>query len=126
MFTAIKAVKLVVSGVVGIGTGKIVGGVIKNHVTPENLVDKVTVTAASWVIAAMATKATKDYTGEMIDETVGGVVTAVQEIKLAQKLERIRKGESSFEQEGMDVNDFEIDKASGKYKKVEKTETAAA
>lgn len=118
MFSALSAAKWVVSGVVGIGTGKIVGGIVKNHVAIETQIDKVTITAASWVISAMAVKATKNHTNELIDEVVGGVTEAVSDIKLAQKLNRINKGESTFENEGLNEADFEKT-VDGKYKKAE-------
>lgn len=115
MFNALSVAKLAVSGVVGLGTGKIVGAVIKNHVSPETLIDKVTITAASWVIGAMATKATKDATGEMIDETYEGVVGGIKQFKLAQKLNRINSKTSTFEAEGLDEGDFVLNAANGKW-----------
>jgi len=110
MFNALSAVKFVASGIVGIGTGKIVGRIIRNNITPETLVEKVSVTAAAWVIGSMAAKATKQYTDEIIDETATSVKEVVENIKTAGKLSRINKGESGFESEGLDKNDFVQDK----------------
>lgn len=109
--TALKVAKFAVSGLVGIGTGKIVGAVIKNHVTPETTIDKVTVTAAAWVISAMVTKATKNATNEMIDDAVKTAVEVVDNFKENAKLGRINRKESNFEKEKLDVNNYEKDEA---------------
>lgn len=106
MFNALTAVKFAVSGIVGIGTGKIVGGVIKNNISPETLIDKVTVTAAAWVIGAMATKATKTHTDEMIDEVYEGVTKVYRETQDKNKLSRINAGTSTWEKEGLDRDDY--------------------
>lgn len=105
-FDKIKIVKFVATGIVGMGTGKIVGRIIKNNITPETLIEKVTVTAAAWVISAVITKATKGFVDEQIDDAVETVSTIVEKVKLAEKLGRINKDQSTFEKEGLDENDF--------------------
>ena len=109
MFNALSVVKFAVSGVVGIGTGKIVHSVIRNHVTPETLVDKVSIISAGWVIAAMATKATKEHSDEIISDTYDSVVKIVDQFKKKAQLDRINKGQSTFETEGLNKEDFEMD-----------------
>lgn len=123
---ALSAVKFVASGVVGIGAGKIVGKIIKNNVSPETLIDKVTVVSASWVISGIVTTATKKYTNEMIDETYNGVVGIVDKFKLDAKLGRISRGESTFETEGLNSADYIKDfKNGGKYVYVGETSDGA-
>jgi ATP phosphoribosyltransferase regulatory subunit HisZ len=63
--------KLVASGLVGIGTSKIVKGIIKDHVTPEKLFDKITIVMATSALSAVVAKETKKYT----DETIDGIAT---------------------------------------------------
>jgi hypothetical protein len=106
-FDKIKLVKFVASSIVGLGTGKIVGRIIKNNITPETLIEKVTVTAAAWVIAGVVTKATKQYTDETIDDLVENVTGIIDKIKTAEKLTRVSKGQSTFEDEGLDPNQYE-------------------
>lgn len=60
--------KSAVSIVVGAGTSKIVGSIIKNNVSPEKLTDKVTIAAATFVVGAMVADATSMYTNAKIDE----------------------------------------------------------
>ena len=60
--------KNVVSFIVGAGTAKIVGQVIKNNTQPESMTDKVTMTAGAFVIGGMAAEATKKNTDQKIDE----------------------------------------------------------
>lgn len=106
----LSVVKLVASGVVGIGTGKIVGKIIRDHVQPETVIDKVTVTAAAWVIAGIATRATKEYTNVTIDETVETVKDHIKNIKLYEKVARINTGNSTFLKEGLHPDLFEKNK----------------
>lgn len=108
-FTKLGVAKFVVSGIVGIGTGKIVGRIIREHITPETLIDKITVTAAAWVIGALATEATKSYTNDAIDQVVETVTTTVNKFKLNEKVNRINTGESTFEKEGLDPSKFHKD-----------------
>lgn len=117
-FNALTVAKFVVSGVVGIGTGKIVGKVIKTHVTPETLIDKVTVTAAAWVIGAIATERTKTYTNDMIDDVVQQGSRVVNDVKLSGKLGRINRQQSSFEEEGLDRTEFERNPNNGRWQKI--------
>lgn len=118
MFNALSAAKFVVSGIVGIGTGKIVGSIIKNNVpTPETLIDKVTITGAAWVIGGIATKATKSYTNETIDEAYSAVRQIFTGLKESAALERIRRGESTFEKEGLDSAKYKMGD-NGKYSKI--------
>lgn len=109
MFSVLSAVKFVASGVVGLGTSKIVAGIIKNNVTPETLIDKVSVAAAAWTISAMAAAATKKYTDEAIDDTVKTVKEAVGDMKTKAKLAKINRGESTFGEEDLDPADFTQD-----------------
>ena len=113
VFSALSAVKLVASTVVGVGTGKIVSGVIKSNIaTPEKLIDKVAIVAATWTLSGVVTNVTKKYTNDMIDETYNGIVDYVKEIKRTAALRRINAGESTFEDEGLDQDDFFLDLAS--------------
>ena len=66
--TKLELIKNITSTIVGIGTGKIVHGIISNNVDTETIVDKTTVFAGSFVIGGMAAEATKAYTDRMIDE----------------------------------------------------------
>lgn len=109
MFNALSAVKFAVSGVVGIGTGKIVSAVIKNNVSPESLIDKVTIVAASWTLSGVVTTAAKKYTNEMIDEVYNGVKNGLNDFKHSAALRRINAGESTWEDEGLDQNDYRMD-----------------
>lgn len=106
-FTKLGLAKLVASTVVGIGAGKIVAGVIKTHIKPENLFDKITMAAGAWAIGGIVTQATKQYTNDMIDETVAAVSEQIENMKLKQKIGRIDRNESTFEEEGLNPNDYE-------------------
>ena len=66
--TKTELIKWTTSIVVGAGTGKIVGQIIKNNTDPQNIVDTTTMFAAAWVLGAMAADATKTYTDAKIDE----------------------------------------------------------
>lgn len=68
--TKIQIAKQIVGFVVGAGTATISRTIIKNNVDPEKSTNKVTVNAASVVIGAMATDATRKYTDAKIDEIV--------------------------------------------------------
>lgn len=106
-FSVLGAVKFVAAATVGMGTKKIVEGVIGNNVpTPDNLRDKVIITAATWVISGIVTTAAKSYSDKIIDDTVAGVQMGVKMLKLQGKLDRINKKKSTFETEGLDENDF--------------------
>lgn len=64
----LKIAKRVVSTIVGIGTTKIVQGIIENNVDTEHVASKVTVGAASAAIGYAASEATASYTDSKIDE----------------------------------------------------------
>ena len=99
--------KFAASAIVGIGTGKIVGAIIKDAVKPEKLIEKITVGAASWVIAGIATEATKKYTNEMIDDVAKAVNAVVDTVKLNGKINRVNAGLSTLEEEGLNQAEFE-------------------
>lgn len=105
-FSKLGVAKILISGVVGIGTGKIVGKVIKNNISADTLVDKVTVTAAAWVIGAIATERTKAYTNDMIDDLAKNACEIIDKVKLADKLGRINRNQSTFQNEGLNISDF--------------------
>lgn len=120
MFNALSATKFVVSGLVGIGTAKIVTQVIKNNVTSETLIDKVTMLAAAWSIGGVAAKVTKKYTEDSIDDIAKGVVFYVDKAKLASKLGRINREESTFEKEGLTADDYRKSPETNKWVKIDK------
>ena len=74
---SIQLAKTAVGFVVGAGVSKIVHAVIKNNITPEKVLDKISVVAASVVVGSMAREATKEYTDRQIDN----VVTQYRELK---------------------------------------------
>jgi hypothetical protein len=105
-FNALSAAKFVVSGIVGLGTGKIVGKIIKDHVTPDTLIEKVTVTAAAWAISGLVTKHTKQYTDDMIDETVETVTKITEKVKSGLTLAKVNRGEMTFQESGLNPEEF--------------------
>lgn len=68
--TRLEITKKIASTVVGMGTGKIIGGIISNNIPPGGIVTKITVVVASLVIGMMVTDATTKYTDAKIDEVV--------------------------------------------------------
>lgn len=114
VFSKLGAVKLVASGLVGIGTGKIVKQVLNTHVTAESTFDKASIFAASFVIGSMATEATKAYTDGMIDNVVKTYSELKQVAELAPRLGRINRNESTFEKEGLIQAEF-IQNEEGKW-----------
>ncbi len=60
--------KKAVSLVIGSGTAKIVGGIIRNNTDPETITDTVTIAAAQVTIGMMVADAASRYTDEKIDE----------------------------------------------------------
>lgn len=66
----IAIVKKAISTIVGIGTSKIVAGIIESNVDTTNIASKVTVGAASAAIGFAASDFTSDYTDQKIDEIV--------------------------------------------------------
>lgn len=118
MFNALSAVKItkfVVSGVVGIGAGKIAKSIIANNVSAETLLDKVTTVAGAWAIGGMVASAAKDYTDKSIDDAYATVSKVVDRIKLNEKLNRINNKTSTFEAEGLDKKNFVADVETGRW-----------
>jgi hypothetical protein len=66
----IEFVKKAVSTIVGIGTTKIIKGIIENNVPTETTIEKVTVTSASVAIGYAVSEETSEYTNRKIDEAV--------------------------------------------------------
>lgn len=66
--TKLDAIKLATNFIVGAGTTKITGGIIRNNVPVENVIDVVTVNTAAFMIGGMAAEKTKAYTGDQIDK----------------------------------------------------------
>lgn len=116
-FDKLGVAKFIVSGVVGIGTGKIVSSIIKSHVTPTTLVDKVTIAAASWVIGGIATERAKAYVDDTIDYVVQNADNFVSHVKLQQKLSRVNRGDSTLEKEGLSITNFRKN-AEGKWERI--------
>lgn len=124
-FNMVGISKIVATTAVGLGVNKIVSQVLKNHVTAETLVEKITITAATWVITGMAVKASEKYVDEQIDAVVAGGTKIIAKFKLEAKLTRITLKESTFEKEGLNEDDFEQDKSGAwRPKKVVEGETA--
>jgi hypothetical protein len=66
----IDIAKKAVGLVVGAGASKIVHAIIQNNISPEKVIDKITIVSASVVIGSMAREATKEYTDRQIDNAV--------------------------------------------------------
>lgn len=64
----IEIAKKLTNFVVGIGTGAIIGGIARNNTNYNNIITKVTVTAAVIVISKMTSDAIDAYTDRKIDE----------------------------------------------------------
>jgi hypothetical protein len=79
----IDITKKIATFIVGVGTGKIAGAIISNNISPDGIIEKVTVVSAAFVIGAMAGDATKQYTGAKIDEAVAFVNQIRSERKAA-------------------------------------------
>jgi hypothetical protein len=62
--------KKAVTTIVGIGTTKIIKGIIENNVDTTTAVEKTTVTAASVAIGYAISEETSEYTDRKIDEAV--------------------------------------------------------
>jgi hypothetical protein len=117
-FSKLGLVKFAVSGVVGLGAGKIVTNIIKANVkTPENLIDKVTMLAGAWALGGMVTAAAKKHTDEAIDDVAAFVTEQFHEIRVYQKLRKIEKKETTFEKEGLNAVDFVLNE-DGHYRKL--------
>lgn len=68
--TKLEVFKFAAGVVVGVGTGKIVSGIIRSNVTPKNGWQKFTIVAAGFVIGAMAANSTKNYVDELVNEAM--------------------------------------------------------
>jgi hypothetical protein len=66
--TKLEITKLATKTIVGIGTGKIVHGIIATNVPSGGIVTKVTVIAAAIVVGMMASEKTEAFTDQKIDE----------------------------------------------------------
>lgn len=99
--TKLGVAKFIASGIVGLGTGKIVRDIIKENVTPKTLVDKVAIAAATWAIAGIATKQAKKHTDEWVDDAFETITMIKSRFELKQKVNRLNRGESTLEDEGL-------------------------
>lgn len=110
MFSKLQVAKFIVSGAVGLGTSKLVKGIIINNVSaPETLYDKITILGAAWAVSGVVAKETKKYTDEKIDETVQTTKDIYEMYKEWMALSRINRNESTFEKEGLKSSDFRKD-----------------
>lgn len=66
--TKLELTKTVATFIVGVGTSKIVSGIVQHNTNPEKLSDQVSIAAASLVIGSMAADATRKYTDAGIDK----------------------------------------------------------
>lgn len=73
----IEIAKKIVSMIVGIGTTKIVNGIIESNVNPVTTTSKVTVAAAGAAIGFAVSEYTSSYTDAKIDEAVTWWITHV-------------------------------------------------
>jgi len=76
--TKLDLTKIVVSTVVGFGTTSIVRGIVSHNTDPENVVDSVAITAGAIAIGMMASRATKQFTNQTIDEIADWWTTNVK------------------------------------------------
>lgn len=107
--------KFIATGIVSLGAGKIVAGVIKNNVAPpSSLIDRVTIAAAGWVIGGLVQAAAKKHVEEIIDGAAESAKSFVQKIKEQSKLNNINQGLSTFEEEGLNRDNFKLESKDGK------------
>lgn len=66
----IQIVKLAARFIVGAGTTTISKSIIQNNVQPSNVIEQITVAAASVLIGSMASGAVQSHTDTKIDEAV--------------------------------------------------------
>lgn len=66
----LNAFKLVARVIVGAGTTTISNNIIRNNVTPSNMIEQISVGVASVVIGSMASEATRSHTERQIDSAV--------------------------------------------------------
>lgn len=69
-FTKTQIAKFITVGAVGTGTNTIVKQIIDSNVETTNIYQRVTVGAASFVISAMTTAKTKEFTDAGIDQLI--------------------------------------------------------
>lgn len=60
--------KAATSLIVGMGVSRTVNGIVQTNVPLTTIIDKVTVTASTFVVGSMAAASTKKYTDAKIDE----------------------------------------------------------
>lgn len=65
--TKLELTKTVATIIVGSGTTKIVGQVVRNNTDPKNLSEQIQIAAGTVAIGALAADVTKAYTGAKID-----------------------------------------------------------
>jgi hypothetical protein len=107
-FSKISLVKMVASGIVGMGASKIAGQIIKNNVAaPTNLIERVMLAAGAWGIGGIVAQSSRDHTNDVVDKTVSAISKIINDMKNDAKLSRINKGTSTFEAEGLDETKFE-------------------
>jgi hypothetical protein len=63
----LATVKLVARFVVGSGTTTVTNSIIRNNVSPSNMIETISVGVASVVIGSMASEATRKHTDAQID-----------------------------------------------------------
>lgn len=108
-FPVLSIAKFVVSGAVGLGAGKVVSAVLKEHVKPETLFDKATMTAAAWAISGITATASKKYASDAIDDVYGYGERMWTQIQIMRKLAKINENEMTFEESGLDQTQFHLD-----------------
>jgi hypothetical protein len=116
-------IKFIAGGIVSIGATKVVGEVIKSQVKPENLLDKITMTAASWAIGGMVAAGSKKYVEDCVDDVAEIATQVITGAKLSMKLARIDRNTSTFEKEGLDPTDFEKNPKTGRLQKKQTPES---
>lgn len=121
---ALNFTKLIASGIVGVGTTRIVARIVGANVNADTLVDKVTMTAGVWALGGVAAKATKKYTDEYIDNAAAAVKETRANLKELYALGRIDRGDSTFVDEGLDAKDYMIDPETKTWRSVKKYNAA--
>jgi hypothetical protein len=66
--TKLEIAKRATSFIVGVGTTKIVQGIVENNTHPEKVTDQVSILAGSIVIGSMVSDMTRKYTDAKIEE----------------------------------------------------------
>lgn len=83
--TKIDFAKKAVALVIGVGTKQIVTSIIRDHVDPEKVTDRIAIEAATWVLSALVAREAKRYTDEMIDELLSQWQKLKSQIKEARE-----------------------------------------